>query len=89
MKLLTVSQKVKQFGAKVKKDGLAGYYIYIGKNITVKFNVEECETKYWSINEYQDNLHPVVKESAWSYNNYETKNDLVWDLLNLDIELNK
>jgi hypothetical protein len=81
MELLTVAQKVKQFGAKVKKDGLAGYYIYIGKNITVKFNAEECEDKYWAIN--TRGATQVVKELAGDWNRYETKNDLVWDLLNL------
>ena len=41
---MTVSQQVKEFGAKVKKDGCAGYYIYEGRNFTVHFSLEECET---------------------------------------------
>jgi hypothetical protein len=89
-KLKTVSQKVRDFGARVKRDGKGGgYYIYIGKNFTVEFNIEECETKYWSVNDLQDDLDPIVKQDIYQYNNYETKNDLVWNLLNLDMNYKK
>jgi len=80
---MSVSKQVKDFGAKVKKDGLGGYYIYIGKNFTVKFNSDECVTKFWEVNLY-DNCPSEIEKELKGYNRFDTKNELVFELLNLD-----
>ena len=80
---MTVAKQVKEFGAKVNKDGLGGYYIYTGKNFTVKFNSEECVTKYWEVNLY-DNCPLEIEQQLDGYNKFDTKNELVFELLSID-----
>jgi len=79
---MRLSKLVKEFGAKVEKE-LAGYYIYKGKNFTVKFNSEECETSWWEVNLY-DECPNVVYNEFYDYNKYETKKEIVGILLNID-----
>lgn len=83
---MTVAEQVKQFGAQVKKDGCAGYYIYEGRNFTVQFYLEECVTKYWAVDLYE-NDNEAIREQFWNYNQHETKKECVYSLLCLDQEL--
>lgn len=79
----SMSNQVKRFGAKVKKE-FAGYYIYQGVNFTVEFNEDECETKWWEVNLFGDNTSNAVFNYYEDYNKFETKKDVVESLLNLD-----
>ena len=87
MEIKSLSNKVKEFGSKVKRDGPSGYYEYIGKNFTAKFNSEECETKWWEVNLDCESLDPSVLESFRDGNNFERKADVVWNLLQLDMSI--
>ena len=83
----TVSQKVKEFGAKVKKDGCAGYYTYIGRNFKANFNSEEGVTKHWEVDLLSDDVDERVNEQFYDYNQYDTKAEVVWILLGLDQQI--
>lgn len=83
-----ITNQMKEFGAKVKKE-MAEYYIYVGKNFTIKFNKEYCETSWWEINILEDNINPVIyHQFDHMYDGYgttfERKIDLVAFLLQLD-----
>lgn len=84
--MMTEAEQVRQFGAKVKRQ-MAGYYIYEGKNFTVEFNEDACETVWWEVNLYSDNLDPRVEEWFRNWNHFERKCDCVGSLLRLDQEL--
>ena len=90
-----IPQLLKEFGAKVKKDGLAGYYIYEGVNFKVKFNSEYCVSSKptWEVALYEDNVDKRLlaeftnEIGVVEFNAYETKGDLVWNLFNIDKNL--
>jgi len=89
MAIKTVAKQVIEFGAKVKKNGCSGYYKYIGKNFTAEFNEESCESTWWEIDLWSDNVDPrIEKEFKWE-NNFERKKDVVFCLLQLDQEIEK
>jgi hypothetical protein len=81
----TLSEQVKEFGARVKKEhGFGGYYIYEGKNFTVKFNEASCETTWWEVNIDDDDVDPKVFNQFDEHNMFERKKDVVQELLLLD-----
>ena len=85
----TVSQQVKEFGAKVTKKA-RGWYTYNGVNFTVDIIEEACETKWWEVDLYgSQEVHPSVLNEVQDNNNFETKGDLVHLLLLIDKELTK
>ena len=79
---MSVSKLVKEFGSKIEKE-FAGYYIYKGKNFTVKFNSDECVSKYWYVNLY-DNCPEIISKELYDYNKFDTKYQLIYELLNID-----
>lgn len=89
---LTVSERVRDFGARVKKDGCAGYYIYEGVNFKAKFNEASCENTWWEVDLFSDwayeNLDKKVHHTFEDYNVYDTKNELVSALLAIDEDWN-
>jgi hypothetical protein len=84
---LTIAEQVKEFGAKVKRNGVGGYYVYHGKNFVVRFNQDWCETKWWEVAYWEENVDERVVEYFEGWNQYDTKSDLVGVLLNLDKSL--
>jgi len=89
MAIKTVAKQVIEFGAKVKKNGCSGYYKYIGKNFTAEFNEDSCESTWWQVDVWSDNVSPIVEMHFADYNNFELKKDVVWELLQLDMEIEK
>lgn len=83
----SISNQVKDFGAKVKKE-FSGYYIYEGVNFTVGFNEAACETVWWEVQLYGEvEADKVVFNHFEDWNQYDTKNEVVSALLELDREL--
>ena len=81
----SVADQVKEFGAKViREKGYIGYYIYKGVNFTVGFNSAECESSWWEVNHWDDGVHPAIVEAFEDYNVYDTKSEVINQLLNLD-----
>jgi len=92
-KYRTVAQQVRDFGSRVTKaellindkiTKLPGYYTYTGKNFTVNFNEDSCETTWWEVAILDDNVDENLYEYFEDYNSYERKKDLVFALLQLD-----
>ena len=91
--LNSVSNQMKRFGSKVTRE-MDGYYTYIGKNFTIKFNAEYCEsnTPTWEVNVYDENSDSSIqKRFAWESddieNHFETKGCVVACLYRIDLEL--
>jgi len=87
----TIAQQVTQFGAKVKKEkGYVGYYIYEGINFTVHLNSAECEHTWWEVDLYikgdgcEDKKDGKIHNYFYEYNRYDTKQEVVAAILNLD-----
>ena len=79
---------VKEFGAKVTKK-MKGWYIYNGVNFTVEIFEDSCETSWWEV-VMDGEIHPaVIEEIPMDYNNFNTKSELVFLLLQIDKELSK
>lgn len=89
MAIKTVTQQVKEFGAKVVKNGPSGYYRYIGKNFTADIYEDSCVTTWWAVDIWQDNADPIVEEHFKEYNTFDRKKDVVWALLTLDQNYNQ
>lgn len=89
MAIKTVTQQVKEFGAKVKKNGCSGYYKYIGKNFIAEFNEASCESTWWEVDVWSDNVNPIIEKEFNEYNNFERKKEVVFCLLQLDQEIEK
>lgn len=85
----SVANQVKAFGAKVKREkDCIGYYIYEGVNFTAKFNQAACETTWWEVDVWSDNVDPRVESEFEEYNTFERKSDVVNALFQLDKRLN-
>jgi hypothetical protein len=80
----TLSQKMKEFGAKNVKDGFGGFYKYLGKNFKADFNFAECDSKWWEVDLYSSDVDERVFQEFEGYNKFDTKAELVWLLLCLD-----
>lgn len=85
---MTLSNHLKELGAKVKKDGTASYYIYYGVNFTAVFNQEFCESSWWEVNTFDDRTSDKIKKLFdWGgdhENSYERKKDVLWHLYQID-----
>lgn len=84
----TLSDYVKEFGAFITKN-FAGYYTYHGKNFTVDFNQASCESTWWEIDEFSENIDIRVSDYFKDYNNFSSKGSLVEYLLNFDKSLSQ
>ena len=83
-----ITNQARRFGAQIKKHPTYVYhYIYEGVNFTAIFNSEACETTWWEVNLYDDNVDKKVID-YFEENNYERKGDVVQALLNLDQDWN-
>ena len=86
----TVSQILREFGAKVVRTKTVGYYIYEGKNFTASFNEEYCETSWWEIDTFSDETSDAIKRmfqfggDHWQENRFELKRDVVRCLYQID-----
>ena len=85
---------LKQFGAKVKKDGLGGYYIYEGVNFKVKFNSEYCvgSKPTWRLNVWEDDVDKKLLDELTDGfivddGGFETKREIVGWLYQIDKRL--
>ena len=87
--LNSVSNQVIRFGAKVTRlKTHIGYYTYHGVNFTAQFNSAECETEWWEVNIWDD-AEELIIEAFEGYNTFDTKNEVVGQLLQLDMTLTK
>lgn len=84
----TVSQQVKDFGAKVTKV-TRGMYTYHGKNFVVDFD-DTCEIDgyRWEVSLVSRKLPGALEVMLYDGNYFERKSDLVWLLLNVDRDWN-
>ena len=81
----TVTQQVKEFGAKVTREkGYIGCYIYNGVNFTAKLNQDACETTWWEVNLWEDDVDAKVFNYLEGYNRFDRKVDVIASLLQLD-----
>jgi hypothetical protein len=79
---------LKEDGIKVTKNGI-GWYTYHGKNFTVDIFNEECETKWWEVSIYADNLDQRVFDHFNEWNNFDTKKEVLNALYCFDKEITK
>ena len=85
---MSVTKAVKQFGAKIEKNEVSGYYTYVGKNFTCKFNEEQCVLKWWEVNIHDDCPKEVVDHFE-HFNDFNLKREVVQSLLELDREMDR
>lgn len=86
----TITNQIKRFGARVTRvKGYRGVYQYNGKNFTVQLSEDCCETCWWEVSIWEDNVDKRVQDHFDDYNQYDTKGDVLQALLGLDIQLSK
>lgn len=83
---MTYSERIRSEGIKVTRR-YAGWYTFIGKNFTAEFNEDSCETTWWEVNLYSDNVDKRVYDHFYDYNHWYTKRDVVSALYELDKSL--
>jgi hypothetical protein len=83
---MTYSERIRSEGIKITRQ-YAGWYTYIGKNFTVEFNEDSCETTWWEVNLYGDNMDKRVHEYFYDFNHFYTKAEVVSALYELDKRL--
>jgi hypothetical protein len=77
--------QMKLFGAKSTREAdYSGYYIYKGKNFNALYNQASCESTWWEVNLYNDNVDVNVKNHFEDYNYFDTKKDCLSALFELD-----
>ena len=79
----SLKEQMDDFGVSSKRE-LVGYYIYVGKNFTAEYNSAACETEWWEVNLYSDNLDQRVVDYFEGENYYDTKGEVLGDLFQLD-----
>lgn len=87
-----LAERIQDFGAKSMRSKTHSHtYVYVGKNFTIDYCEEECETKWWEACIYDDNTPKEVYDHYFEYNNFMTKMDMLQDLFELDkkMEANK
>jgi hypothetical protein len=84
----TLADVMRKAGVKVTKIG-KGYYTYKGINFTVDIMEDSCETTWWQVNDWEDNVDPRVLEYFNDWNQYDRKQDVLGALFELDKSLSK
>lgn len=83
---MTQSELMRSEGVRVKKN-TKGWYTFIGKNFSVDLQEASCETTWWEVCVWDDNVDPRLKEHFDGYNHWYTKSEVVGVLYNLDKSL--
>lgn len=68
---------------------VSGSYKYIGKNFDIEFSLQECETKYWAVEEHSfiKKNHKMTEEEiddAKYFYQYDRKSDILHNLKSVD-----
>ena len=82
----TFSQIMSKNGIKVKRQ-TSGWYTYIGINFSVGFSQQSCESTWWEVDLYEDNVDPRVFNHFEDYNQFDRKADVLESLYNFDKSL--
>jgi hypothetical protein len=86
----TLLNVMKAFGAISKRDPeYPGCYIYVGVNFTAKFASASCETTWWEVSIWEDDVDPRVYDEFEDYNRYDRKMDVMDALYNFDRRLSE
>jgi len=83
---MTYSERIRAEGIKIKKNA-RGWYTFIGKNFQVGLMEDSCETTWWEVLIYDDNVDARVFEHFDQCNRWDTKSEVVGALYELDKRL--
>lgn len=84
----TLADIVRKAGVKITKLG-RGYYLYTGLNFTVSLVEDSCETTWWEVSIWEDNVDARVFEHFNEYNHFDRKQDVVDALFQFDKSLSE
>jgi hypothetical protein len=84
----TLADIVRKAGVKITKLG-RGYYLYTGLNFTVSLIEDSCETTWWEVSIWEDNVDARVFEYFNEYNHFDRKQDVVDALFQFDKSLSE
>jgi len=79
----TFYERIRNDGIKIKRLG-KGYYQYIGKNFICEFSEESCESTWWEVSIWGEDVNPIVYNHFEDYNQFDTKTEVVGQLYNFD-----
>ena len=79
---------VRKAGVKITKLG-RGYYLYTGLNFTAKLMEDSCETTWWEVCIWEDDVDARVYENFYDYNHFDRKQDVIDALFQFDKSLSK
>lgn len=83
---MTYNERIRAEGIKIKKKA-RGWYTFIGKNFQVDLMEDSCETTWWEVLIYDDNVDARVFEHFDGFNHWDTKAEVVAALYELDKRL--
>jgi hypothetical protein len=83
---MSYNERIRAEGIKIKRNA-RGWYTFIGKNFSVELSEESCESTWWEVNIWSDNVDKRVFEFYEGYNHFYTKSEVVSSLYELDKRL--
>ena len=84
----TLADIVRKAGVKITKLG-RGYYLYTGLNFTAKLMEDSCETTWWEVCIWEDDVDARVYQNFYDYNHFDRKQDVIDALFQFDKSLSK